>query len=545
MNNITFEITVDRNGKHVTNRFDGSGECALFSLSVECTDDRVRAVMTPKEPLVMVSAAAVLPLECRETDRILLNGYQTWTDTRELTVEDRMIGLRRTPRLAVKLLSLESYGDYDMVKYSGKKGELHGFSYGYVRSGESCRFFGSMSEREGYTILRYSAKRGRLSICRECDGYIAKKPLTIADFAVLEGGCDEVFRRWFNMMQIPKPRTRPMSGYTSWYNHYSNINEKIIADCLEGMKRLPVKADLFQIDDGYESAVGDWLDVDKKKFPNGLKHFVDEAHSQGLLAGLWLAPFVCERKSRVFREHPDWIRRDADGRMVKCCCNWSGAYLLDLYNPQVVAYLERVFNVVLGEWGFDMVKLDFLYSADCVPCPDKTRGEQMCEAMELLRRLVGDKLILGCGVPLMPAFGLVDFCRTGCDATLDWDDKWFMKLVHRERVSTKNSILNTIYRRELDGRAFYNDPDVFFLRDENIRLDAETKLQLATVNSLLGSLRFTSDNYLLYDDKKLALYEKIMALRYNARLESVEDTRDSLTLKYRENGMDKRLTIDL
>ncbi|EKC48560.1 hypothetical protein OBE_15116, partial [human gut metagenome] len=39
----------------------------------------------------------------------------------------------------------------------------------------------------------------------------------------------------------------------------------------------------------------------------------------------------------------------------------------------------------------------------------------MCEAMDFLRECVGEKMILGCGVPLMPAFGKVDYCRIGAD----------------------------------------------------------------------------------------------------------------------------------
>ena len=47
----------------------------------------------------------------------------------------------------------------------------------------------------------------------------------------------------------------------------------------------------------------------------------------------------------------------------------------------------------------------------------------------------------------MPAFGLVDYCRVSCDVSLDWDDVWYMRLFHRERVSTKQAINNTLFRR--------------------------------------------------------------------------------------------------
>ena len=231
-----------------------------------------------------------------------------------------------------------------------------------------------------------------------------------------------------------------------------------------------------------------------------------------MLAGLWLAPFVCETESDIFQNHKDWLRKDENGSFIKCGSNWSEFYALDLYNPDVIAYLENVFDTVLNKWGFDMVKLDFLYAADRVPTKEKTRGQQMWEAMELLRKLCGNKLILGCGVPLAPAFGKVDFCRIGCDVSLDWDDKPYMRIMHRERISTKNTICDSIYRRGLNGRAFLNDPDVFLLRDENIKLSKKQKNQLATVNGLFGSLWFTSDNCNLYTNEKKSFFVQVLKL---------------------------------
>ena len=66
-----------------------------------------------------------------------------------------------------------------------------------------------------------------------------------------------------------------------------------------------------------------------------------------------------------------------------------------------------------------------------------------------------------------------------------------MRLFHRERVSTKQAIGNTIFRRQLNGRAWLSDPDVFFLREENLRLTAEQKRKLAQVNALLGGVLLT------------------------------------------------------
>lgn len=106
---------------------------------------------------------------------------------------------------------------------------------------------------------------------------------------------------------------------------------------------------------------------------------------------------------------------------------------MDIDHPEVQTYLKQVFDRVLQDWGFDLVKLDFLYGAAPFGNARESRAGRMQRAMALLRSWCGDKLILGCGVPVMPAFGIVDYCRIGCDVGLDWDDVWYMRLFHRER----------------------------------------------------------------------------------------------------------------
>ena len=183
-----------------------------------------------------------------------------------------------------------------------------------------------------------------------------------------------------------------------------------------------------------------------------------------------------------------------DGKPWSCGCNWGGFYSLDLDHPGVQDYLRRVFDRVLNEWGYDLVKLDFLYGVAPFGNERESRAGRMIRGMEFLRELCGDKLILGCGVPLMPAFGLVDYCRVSCDVSLDWDDTLLKRHIHRERVSTRQAIGNSIFRRQLNGRAFLSDPDVFFLRDENLKLSEAQKKKLYTVNALFGGVLFHSDN---------------------------------------------------
>ncbi len=484
---------------------------------------------------------AVLPWEMGEDERLFLNGYQTWTYCPEYQKRDRIRGLAHVPKFLLNKYAFDRYGDYHFIDYPNKPGKFHGFSYCYLRRGERFRLIASLDERPGYTIFRYDSGKGLLCIERDCAG--VEHPggaLPAFDLWFAEGTEAEVFDGWFAAMGV-KPRTRrPLAGYSSWYNRYQDINQETIASDLAGYRTLLSPGDLLQVDDGWEPYVGDWLEPDAAKFPGGMKAVAEDIHAAGFQAGLWLAPFVCETRSALYRDRPEWLLK-VDGKPWSCGGNWSGFYALDIDVPAVRDHLRQVFDRVLNEWGFDLVKLDFLYGAAPFGTKAESRGGRMIRAMELLREWCGDKQILGCGVPVMPAFGLVDYCRVSCDVSLDWDDRWYMRLFHRERVSTRQAIGNTVSRRQLNGRAYLSDPDVFFLREENIRLTPEQKEKLAQVNALLGGVLLTSDNPAKYSPAARQRYQELLELR---RAENVRVEADhGLAVAYSLNGRNHRVDL--
>lgn len=475
------------------------------------------------------------------------SGYQSWTDSMELTRLDKMPPLSAWANTVDKVMSIRRYGDYNFTKYIEEPGFFHGVSYSYIRHGDSYELIGSLCERTGYTIMYFNCKDNKIVIEKDLEGITLEpnKSYNIMDLFYAKGEYDTVFDNYFKALKTPKPKIKSKCGYTSWYNYFNKINENIITRDLESLSTCGHNIDIFQIDDGFQTAVGDWLSIDSVKFPNGMKSIADKIHEKNMLAGLWLAPFSAQRSSQLYLEHPDWFIKNYREKTLCMGGNWGGFYGLDFYKEEPRKYIKQVFNTVLKEWGFDMVKLDFLYCVCAEPMFNKTRGQIMCDAMDFIRECVGDKLILGCGVPLFPAFGKVDFCRTGCDVSLNWAKKLYFTKFHREDVSTENSVKNTIFRRHLDGRAFVNDPDVFLLRDNNIKLNLDQRALLAKINKLFGNLLFISDNIADYSDAQRKIFDDTIT-PCDKKINKVTVVgRNLVNIDYSENGINNNITIDI
>lgn len=515
-----------------------NGSVSGISFRHEHTDDwhGQAAILIDQLPehTLLGRVEAVIPLEVTGKERLFFNGYQTWTYSPEYTVKDRMHTMRALPKAVIDRYALDRYGDAAITGTSGKPGEFHGFSWCWFRKGKTFRLFASLDETPGYTIFSYHHKTGTLTIRRDCMDVEAGGPFHAFDLFYAEGNEDDVFDAWFEAMSIVPRTRRKLAGYSSWYNRYEQINAGTIKEDLDGCADILEKNDLFQIDDGWERAIGDWQ-ADSAKFPDGMKKQADAIHKAGYCAGLWLAPFAAEKNSELYRRHQDWFLK-INGENWKCGSNWSGFYSLDIDHPEVQSYLKETFRTVFDEWGFDLVKLDFLYAAAPFGNRRESRAARMKRAVDLLNTWCGDHLILACGVPLMPCFGKVDYARVSCDVSLDWDNKPYMRLTHPERVSTKQAMETTLYRRQLNGRAFLNDPDVFFLRSENCALSGAQKELLAVSNALLGGVWLTSDNPSTYTAEMKAHYRRLRKFT-NADL-TVEPSASGTLLRYRLDGSD-------
>ena len=515
--------------------------------TVDCQNDDVafdlqqnanglKLAVIPKKAISDISFYLEREYDFSGDKRFFANGFQSWTDTKEFAKGEMMAdeGLIGRGIFGKSPFGINLVGDYTFVDQPKEYGVFHSISFAYVRDGKSIDLFGSLNDRTGYTIIYADMNKNTLKYSKDVEGITINEPYELLDLYFDNGEYDAVFDRYFDAMNIKPLTDRKIKGYTSWYNYYQNISEDIILRDLEAIGKRSDLVNTFQIDDGYQTAVGDWLSIDKKKFPNGMKPVADKIHEKGLKAGIWLAPFGAQRGSKIAAEHPDWLVKNKKGKPIIVGANWGGFYPLDIDNQQARDYIKGVFDVVLNQWGFDLVKLDFLYATAVVPMHNKTRGQLAYESIDFLRECVGDKQILGCGVQQMPCFGKVEYMRIGADMSLGWKHSLIRKNMHREDVSTPNAIHNSVYRRCLNKRAFLCDPDVFLLRKTNIHFTPQQQRVLAKFIKLFGEVLFVSDNVDDYDDEQLAIFND--TLTDDAHIVAINETNDKLFIDYVQNG---------
>ena len=489
-------------------------------------------------------------------DRFLANGFQSWSETRLLGPDDRLPGVRL-------LGFLRPYGDYNWVDYDGRPGRLHSHWLTYTvdgggpapgrtaasESGRGVTFLGSLNEANAYTVFRADYRAGRLWAEIDVEGWepspgdvlahlfwaeapageghplpsaVGHGPQPTADNLLLAlvraytARLAEVTRNelgrgapdWATGTLVPRLPHRP-GGWNSWYNYYTRVTAKDILSEAETLRSTGLPLDFVQIDDGWQAAVGDWLELSPRfagathaggpaspatRAPTAIKgpvtnqvmkDLASAIHYKGFEPGLWVAPFVAVRQSEAHAR--GWTRPWKAGWNP----GWgSSIYPLDLSRPEVTDYVRQVGEAIY-EWGFGLVKADFLYAAAPRPWGGRTRAQRMREAVRLLREVAPGRL-LACGAPLASAAGLCDYNRLGADTAPIWESKLLSFCRYRERVSNLGALRTVLGRWFMNGTLFVLDPDVFILGKS--RLTPAQRRTLYEVTTTVGGMQSFSDS---------------------------------------------------
>jgi len=306
---------------------------------------------------------------------------------------------------------------------------------------------------------------------------------------------DEYAELLAKTMRARVPEQVP-TGWCTWYYYFGEDTAEDVLGNLSHIEDRRLPLDVILIDDGYQASIGDWLEVDRDKYPQGMSQLASRIADAGYRPGIWTAPFAASASSKLYAAHPEWILRDTAGQPVVAWRHWGeDTYGLDLSREAVQDWLAQLFQTLSADWGFRFFKVDFLFAAALQAVrhnPRMTRAQAVRRGLETIRAAIGDSFLLGCGAPLGPSIGMVDAMRIGPDVHVDWSPFW----QDLSAPSAANAILNTLARSFLHRRLWLNDPDCLPLRprgdDSNLVLNEMRTL--VTVAALSGGLVISSDN---------------------------------------------------
>lgn len=530
LHNCTAKLKYLYNTKLLNAKFNVLEELEKDNFKISCKHyegfnfTRLQIFLNTKTNITICSCEINGQLNLSQFKNIFCKGYQSWSETGLYKTNENFKNLNF---LAKPLMG--QMGDNNLLSRQQKKG-LRSWNYTYLNlENQNTFFIGSCNEHTAFTIFQFR-KPNTISVIKDIKHLELPKnrQFLLYDLFLFEGNKEEAFDLYFDFLDLKKntaletpEKTPKKAGYTSWYYHFNKITAAYLNEQLSAFKKHHIKFNYFQIDDGWQNTVGDWLTINPN-FGGQMCCLAKSITNNGYEPGIWLAPFICTTQSFIYKQHKNWLLKDGKGKPIQSGYNplWGGwHYALDFYNEDLRKYLKKVFDTLFKLWKFKMVKLDFLYAVGLAPPPHKTRAQVFYEAMQWLRNVCGNNEILGCGVPLLPAIETTNYCRIGPDADFAWKH-WLRKVNHRERLSTINALQNSITLNHLNAYGFINDTDVCILRKHKNQLTLQQKITQLYVNYVFGDLFFISDEIEAYDDVLLQLYKSCFPLKTAANIKT-------------------------
>ena len=506
-------------------RVESFGEAIILRPTLEHVGDAPLRLVEIA-PLAVQPPGALTVGTAVERWSVYRNGYQSWSGTRAYGVEeadaDPWWGFLRDSQTDVAHPAAGRAGVFrsELVSVIAERGGANALALGFL---DAAAFFGAVHvDAHGGRFRRLAAVIDGDERPLRPGERLALPPLWLAagadGWALLEewaAACGRAMRA-----RIPE---RTPIGWCSWYYYFTRVREADVVDNLESLRRLSgrVRCDYVQVDDGYQRAIGDWLEPNAK-FPHGMRWLAQRIRAAGFDAGIWLAPFLARPESQLMRARPDWFVRTARGGLRWGCWNpmWGlgrPAYVLDTTRDDVLDWLRELARTIVHQWGYRILKLDFLYAAALPGVRadrEATRAESLRRGLEAIREGAGpDAFLLGCGCPLGPAVGIVDGMRIGADVAPFWDN-WISRGPNRRRhgVATEHALRNILTRAFMHRRLWLNDPDCLMVRAAETQLTPDEVQTLATAIALTDGMFVLSDRLEALPPERLEWIERMLPL---------------------------------
>jgi alpha-galactosidase len=381
---------------------------------------------------------------------------------------------------------------YGMMTLASPKGDNHLLAF------TSCRRFSGQFYR----------RDSSLQVVVDTEGSEIKPGETLAleEFTFRSGADREQLlaqlAALLNQNHPPLRVAQPPSGWCSWYCFGPRVTAQQVLDNLDFIAKNTPGLKYIQIDDGYQPAMGDWLETGAA-FGGNVQGVLKKIRERGFEPAIWVAPFVAEDKSHIFQQHSNWFVKDEDGKPLQSDRVTFGGwrrgpwYVLDGTHPEVQQHFEKLFRTMKDEWGCTYFKLDanFWGAIHGGHFHDHraTRIEAYRRGMQAILRGAGDSFVLGCNHPVWASLGLIHGSRSSNDIKRTW-----------ERVAT--TARQNLQRNWQNGRLWWNDPDAVVLTGD---LSEDEVRFHATAIYATGGLILSGDDLTKIGPERLDMLRKL------------------------------------
>lgn len=430
---------------------------------------------------------------------LLMNNWQSWGPMQKVAADARFPELERI------------YADYSPHVFSPLPEVLRrGLASDSWVAGEDM-LFGFLSSRVAHPF--FTIEGGEIVAWLEFFETTFDEIVPLEPLVLLGGGpVEELLAAYGRLLRrenrVRLPRWNPV-GWCSWYHYFGRLTW---GDLLKNLDLAQAGRDfpfeVFQVDDGYERDIGDWLES-KDGYP-ALPEMAAAVRGRGFVPGIWTAPFSAAETSALAARHPGWMVAEASGAKL-CYRGWGkNVFALDTTRPEVRAWLFDVFRG-LKKAGFDYFKIDFLFAA-AMPgsrLRNLTPVQAYREGLRVIRRAVGRSFVLGCGAPLLASAGFVDGMRVGEDTA----PYWKTKDSPFEGPNAYFALKNALHRQFLHRSLWLNDPDCVLLRSREIELAAAERAMYALAAGAMDNMILVSDDLSLVDAEGRETLRRALGLR--------------------------------
>jgi len=212
--------------------------------------------------------------------------------------------------------------------------------------------------RDGDTGLRIQAGQEQTRLVLH-PGEEIRTPLIVLQF--YRGDwlrAQNIWRRWMFSHNFPLDHGKPLGpklAMASFWPFHSQTTQEGEITFLDICQRENIPLTTWWIDAGwYVNDGGDWgwpkvgtWEVDRKRFPGGLKAVSDHAHAKGIELLVWFEVERVAAGSWIAENHPEWVYGGKDGGLLR------------MDDPEVRNWITNHIDQMITEEGIDFYRSDF------------------------------------------------------------------------------------------------------------------------------------------------------------------------------------------